>query len=101
MSEDRSLTQEECEAIIESTLDAVHEQLLLPLLMALGTLTVELTKHPVQKEAISASLREQRDSCPADVSGRVYLDALYQLAKSDSDAREAVFHKVGRNVKLH
>ncbi len=74
------MEREEAEAIIETCLEAVHEQYVLPLTLALGTLTVAACREPDSARQVAASLREQAESCPPDVAGRLLLQGLAELA---------------------
>ena len=61
-------------------LEAVSEQYIQPLTMALGTLTALACQDRTTAEAVSSTLREQAESCPSDVAGRIILLKLSELA---------------------
>lgn len=82
------MNRQEAETIIKVCLDAVNEQYVIPLMLGLGTLTATLAcRDPDAAPAIAASLREQAESCPPDVAGRVLLQALAQLADAPGTPR--------------
>ena len=68
------------EAIIETCLEAVHEQYVLPLMLALGTLTAAACRDRESARQIAEALRSQADSCPPEVAGRQLLQLLAELA---------------------
>jgi hypothetical protein len=74
------MNAKEAEIVIGVCLKAVNEQYIMPMMLALGTLTAAVCRDPVMAEAVSEILREQADSCPEDVSGRILLKALSELA---------------------
>ena len=77
------MNQKEAEAIIEVCLGAVNEQYVMPLMLALGTLTATMVcRDPDAAPAIAATLRDQAESCPPDVAGRVLLQSLALLAET-------------------
>ena len=74
------MDKEEAEAIIETCLEAVYEQYVLPLALALGTLTEVACRDRGHAAEIASALRQQAESCPSDVAGRVLLQSLAGLA---------------------
>lgn len=84
------MEREEAEVLIETCLEAVHEQYVLPLTLALGTLTAAACRDPDSARQIAAALHQQAQTCPPDVAGRVLLQGLAELAGGplppDSDA---------------
>jgi hypothetical protein len=91
------------EAIIEVCLEAVFEQYVLPLTLALGTLTATACRDRRMAEEISVALRQQAASCPPDVAGRTLLEALAALASepvpSDPAAAAAALRKSLRLIQ--
>jgi tRNA threonylcarbamoyladenosine modification (KEOPS) complex Pcc1 subunit len=81
------ISAEEFEAILETVLQAVSEQYILPLTMALGTLTAEICHDPETAEAVADALHSQAKSCPEDVAGRAILLSLARLA-AEPDASD-------------
>jgi len=83
------MKREEFEVALPIILGAVNEQYILPIVLALGTLTVALCHDPEIGRAVSRILQEQYESCPDDVPGRIYLSGLASLADPDEqDARK-------------
>lgn len=74
------MQREEAEVVIETCLEAVNEQFVLPLMLALGTLTAAACRDRETGSQIAAALRRQAASCPPDVAGRTLLESLAQLA---------------------
>lgn len=66
--------------IIKGCLEAVHEQYVMPLTLAMGTLTAAVCRNPETAVEVAAALRQQAESCPNDVAGRTLLEALAGLA---------------------
>ena len=75
---------EEAEALIETTANAVCEQYILPLVLALGTLTTAVCREPELGHAVSSILRDQYESCPENIAGRIFLKQLSFLADPDT-----------------
>lgn len=74
------MNAKEAEIIVEVCLKAVNEQYILPLMQAVGVLTAAVCRDPAAAEAVAAAMQSQADSCPPDVSGRILLQVLAQLA---------------------
>ena len=84
------------EAALEVTLEAVREQEVLPLLLALGSIAAAYTRNSTAQE-LAASLRAQAQSCPPDVRGRVYLQALADMLEAPSADPQALARTFARN----
>lgn len=82
--EGQNMTREEFETVLSTILNAVQQQLITPMVLALGTLTVAATRDPIEAEWISSTLYSQAENCPPDLAGRAILLALAQLAQSGS-----------------
>ena len=74
------------EAIVEKALEAVHAHYVLPLSLALGTLTAVASLDPKVAPEVARLLRSQADSCPEWVRGRVMLQGLAELAGATTPA---------------
>jgi hypothetical protein len=74
------MNSDEAQVVLEVCLQAVSEQYVEPLMLALGTLTTAVCHAPEMAAAVAAALQRQADSCPADVSGRILLQSLARLA---------------------
>ena len=68
------------EIIIKGCLEAVSEQYVMPMMLALGTLTAAVCRSPEAAAEVAEALRQQAASCPPDVAGRKLLEALAELA---------------------
>ncbi len=89
------------EVIIEGCLEAVHEQYVLPLTLALGTLTAAACRDPDSARQIADALRQQAESCPPDVAGRTLLTALAGLADGPRPLEpDAVQDALRRSLRL-
>ena len=66
--------------LVKGCLEAVSEQYVLPLMLALGTLTAAVCRDPKMAEEVADALRRQAASCPPDVAGGKLLEALAGLA---------------------
>ena len=80
---------EKAEAIIETCLEAVFEQYVVPLTLALGTLTATACRDLRLADEIAVALRQQAASCPPDVAGRTLLEALAALASGPAPSGPA------------
>jgi len=77
------MDREEFEIALPIILKAVNEQYLIPIMLALGTLTVAICHDPVIAKAIHPILLGQYESCPKDIPGRIYIKGLASLANPD------------------
>lgn len=91
------MNREEFEVALEITLQAVSEQYVIPLALALGTLTSALCQDPKTASAVADTLRTQAESCPPDVAGRALLQALAELASEPSPSGPAHVQNVIRS----
>lgn len=96
------MNREEAEVIIETCLEAVHEQYVVPLTLALGALIVVACRDPDAAQQVAATLRKQAESCPPDVAGRLLLQRLAALADgprpTDPAAAQAAVRKALRLI---
>lgn len=91
----------EVEALITTCLEAVSEQYVLPLTLALGTLTAVVCRDRETADAVAAALLKQAESCPADVAGRTLLQALAGLAAgTTSPSPDDVRNALRKSLKL-
>ncbi len=92
---------EEVEAIIETCLEAVHEQYVLPLTLALRTLTIAVCSNPEIAPVVAEALRKNADSCPSDVAGRILLQVLAKSAAGpDGVGPDDVQDAVRKSLRL-
>ena len=80
------MTDLEAGVLIEMCLEEVKKQYILPLSLALGTLTVAVCHDKDIASAVAGILRDQADSCPL-VPGKIILEGLAHLA-ADSDVAD-------------
>lgn len=89
------------EIIIKGCLEAVSEQYVMPMMLALGTLTAAACRNPEAAAEVAAALRQQAASCPPDVAGRTLLEALAGLAAGPaSPDPSAVQFALRRHLRL-
>lgn len=84
------MNAQEGSAVVEACLDAVFEQYVNPLLLALGVLTAVISREPEMKKQIADTFGGLAESCPDDVAGRTFLEALADLARGPDAMRDAV-----------
>lgn len=95
------MNQDEAELIIETCLQAVSEQYVMPLTLALGTLTAAACRDREASDAIAAALLRQAESCPPDVAGRALLQSLAAIAGApDAPAPGDVAAELRRSLRL-
>lgn len=82
-----SIEREEFEQMLAVTLNAVNEQYILPLSLALATLTAAIARNPDSdlSKQVSEALYQQAASTPVDVAGRQMLISLAELAAGQKD----------------
>jgi len=68
------------EALIETCLEAVSEQCIIPLVMALGTLTEVICQDPEMADMVAKKFAKQAESIPGDVAGKAFLKVLGDIA---------------------
>lgn len=77
------LSTAEIEAILDACADLVSEQFIIPLLLAMGTLTTAIAMDsPTKGEAMAQALKRQAQDCPD--AARAMLLSLAGLAAPDS-----------------
>jgi len=91
----------EAEALIAVCLDAVSEQFVLPLALALGTLVAATRRDPVLAQEVAAALHQQASSCAPDVAGRAPLQLLAELADgSRATDADAIRNALRKSLRL-
>lgn len=95
------MKSDEAELIIEACLRAVSEQYVMPLALALGTLTAAVCRDREMAAAVADVLRKQAESCPPDVAGRALLLSLAGLAaQPDGAAQGDVESALRKSLRL-
>ena len=74
------MNADEASVIVDVCLRAVREQYVMPLTLALGTLTAVACRDPAQAQVMSAVLQQQAESCPDDAHGKWILQLLAEQA---------------------
>ncbi len=74
------IDQATAEAIIKTNLEAVQEQFITPLLLAMGTITLALSTNQELGQWVGKTLRMQVSTIPDDVAGKLLLQVLARAA---------------------
>lgn len=94
------MNKEEFEVALKVTMDAVLEQYVQPLTIAMSLLTYAVS-HKKDGEWLVDQLKVQADSCPSDVAGKGILYALAEMASlPDSFPTEDVQKRVNNALRL-